>query len=116
MKASTMQPDTLLTAPNEIPQNIQVVLNSVAFLIAAVVTWYAYFIKGKRSSSNPGAINPQPLQANATVDPETIRQILFNVIKISDAQEAMLKLMQKGAIEAEIARRVKEELAKRDQT
>lgn len=97
-----------LTNPEEIPVYLQALLNVVAFLISAVAVWYAYFIKGIKAA---GKELGSDVSVSLPVDEGFIKRLGKDIARIADAIEAMRNIMQKGADEAEINRRVEERLA-----
>lgn len=103
-------PEALPPDPTQIPAYLQALLNIIAFLISATAVWYAYFIKGK-SQASPSQGTPN---SSLVFEVEMVRRISRDLNRMAESMEEMLNLMKKGEVEAEIERRVRQELKRRE--
>lgn len=92
---------------DSLPAHWQTILNAVGFLLAAVIAWYGYFIKGKKEANEP---LPQtapntPLMKNV-FDPEVMTSVAGSISRLADSMEEFVELTRSNAIEEEIERRV----------
>lgn len=101
--------------PHEIPVYLQALLNIIAFLVAAVAVWYAYFIKGIRASKTESITG-----FRLPFDDRFVERFGEDIGRMADATEhiktsiqSIKETMRKSADEAEIERRVSERIKAR---
>lgn len=104
---------TPINNPGDIPVYIQALLNLIAFLIAAVAVWYAYFVKGKDKASGTADLPDIISSFDARVwrgMGEDFKRLTKDVNRLATAAEKIEAVLQHDSTEAEIERRVKEQL------
>jgi hypothetical protein len=95
-----------------LPESLKVALNAIAFLAAATSVWYAYFVKGKKAAvtaSEEVEVASKHLVISP-VDGQVLHTLSHNIERVADALEEISSTMHRSATEAEIERRVREQL------
>lgn len=92
---------------SDLPTYFQALINIVGFLIASVAVWYAYFVKG-RSKADVGT---PPALDNI----RALKSISEDVERLANAADKIYDVMKHESDEAEIQRRVAEQLRREAQ-
>lgn len=95
-----------------LPESLTTILNAIAFLVAATGVWYAYFIKGKKAATQ-AAQEVDVASKHLVVSPidgQLIVTMSANMERVANALEQVASIMQHNQTEAEIERRVREQL------
>lgn len=114
MKVTRMpEPIPNVTSLPDIPAHLQYLLNIVGFLLASAAVWYGYFIKGKKESAvaTPTA-PPSTFNSFVVVDSDFAEKLLAEHRRIAVVSEKIYAIMKHESTEAEIRRRVRQELAR----
>lgn len=88
--------------PSELPTYFQALINIVGFLIASVAVWYAYFVKGRSKADTDAPPALDNIRA--------LKSIADDVKRLANASEKIYDVLKHESDEAEIQRRVKEQL------
>lgn len=89
----------------DLPSYFQALLSIIGFLIASAFAWYAYYVKGKKEIQSATEV--------PWFDLKVFRKMGEDLTRLADVAEKSYTILKKNSEEAEIQRRVDDELRHR---